>query len=168
MYRTLGKLNVAFVIINVIGSIAGAIICWSHNLVWAGFVSLIAGILYSWFVYTILGTIAEIGENVEEIREDVKKHSFSLETLENAFKTQKSRPMVQKANDISKEPAPKEKENINGSGAAAPAIRNKPGAVTPIISKEPGKVICPQCGEVQRAGRSLCWNCKVPFAETGE
>ncbi len=35
--------------------------------------------------------------------------------------------------------------------------------VAPMPGGSGGSEICPVCGEVQRAGRMICWNCGVPF-----
>ncbi len=152
MHRTLRKFNVVFVIINIIGALAGAIFCFSLGQNGVGFLSLIGGTMYSLFVYIILGTFAEIAENVEEIREESRRHPVPAAPVNPAFipQPQAGRAVPQPVNNTFARPDPQ--ANIDMSGA-----------VVPKNSQTPGKIVCPQCGEVQRADRNLCWKCGVPF-----
>lgn len=54
-------------------------------------------------------------------------------------------------------------ENESKSTVVESLAANVPGKVTPTIQGD--KMVCPKCGEVQRAGRSRCWSCGIVFSE---
>ena len=108
-----------------------------------------------------------------------KKMNQTLETIaKNLIRLEEGRKSGPKEADAvpeKKQSAPaaavKEAPKAPDRERSAPVTAAKatpPGAVTPLAGSDRETVVCPLCGEEQRAGRNLCWNCGVPFVGEDE
>ena len=173
MHETLKKINAVFGIVNVIGSIAGAIFCWTEDLIGIGFLVLLGGLAYSFFIYVILGTIAETGENVASIKEETQKQSALAESIEKALSLQKDGAVSgigHSGSTTQKNSAALQKktDNRNENSQSEVRVNEDSNTVAPTIGPKPDTMICPRCKEVQRAGRLKCWNCGALFTTDEE
>ena len=79
MNSILKKYNIAILIINLIGSIVSAIVLWVEEFIGFGFLALLGGIIYAVFIFVLIGTLVETGENVEALE-------YKISSLETAIK----------------------------------------------------------------------------------
>lgn len=129
--------------------------------------------LYFWlsFLFGAVGwalVIALPDKKLKETQETIsKKLDKQIELLKAAPKAvvtpeEANKPEAPKYERVPEKPADAPK-------AEAPKATDGRGQiVTALRGDKDDTVICPNCGEAQRAGRKVCWNCGAKFVETSE
>ena len=161
MYNNIGSkvkgLAIFGLIIGILGSLAGAIVMWAVGLTGAGFGTLIGGCLSAWIGSWVIYCIGDTNVKTTEMQEIIA--GLDRKANKQAKETAKLKETV-----VQKDEAQQTEQK-----PIQPMIRKKviggmeiPEYATAIRIAE-DKEQCTFCGEMQKAGRSVCWNCGVKF-----
>ena len=182
MYNNIGNkvkgLAIFVCVIGMVGSVIAAIVMWANHLVGAGFGTLIGGCLSawigSWVIYCIGDTNVKTTELTEQIM-DLQNDVDRLKTKDSPApigKTGQKRMPDDRKQSGERQPAPTEDSatgmfNDRGAETTSPASETeKPQAYALPARNDREK--CSKCGTIQKAGRSVCWNCGARFIRNAE
>lgn len=156
MYKNIGGkvkgLAIFAFVIGAIGSLVGAIVMWTVDMIAKGFGVLIGGCLSAWVSSWIIYCVGDTNQKVTALEQELLNLQQKAEKQEQrAFAAAKAEKAKQRMPEqIESEPQPAEKR------------RSVPD-YTHVIRISEEKEKCGYCGTVQSAGRNVCWNCGAKF-----
>ncbi|MBQ6430808.1 MAG: hypothetical protein IJJ99_02900 [Oscillospiraceae bacterium] len=139
--RTLG------IVVAILSVIGGILLAVELESVWYFLASAISATLFCIFSLAFAALLDETENNsihLTKIEGEIRKQPAPATT-------NKPAPAVASKTDVAQ---PIQKESSDQIPAQSP--------VTP-LSDSDGYIVCPHCGERQRANRTKCWNCAAPF-----
>lgn len=150
-------------IVGIVGSVIGAIVLWTHELVGAGIAVLIGGGLSawigSWVVYYIGETnvkVTEMQETIESLQKQIRHQNIVSEKEPDATKN-RSVHMSDPADEHSAHEKP---GRVVGQASTERPLQE---GFTRAIFMDEKKEKCENCGAIQKADRRVCWNCGMKF-----
>ena len=161
MFNNIGSkvkgLAVFFCVFGMIGSLAGAIVLWTNDLIAAGFGTLIGGCLFAWVGSWVSYCVGDTNVKVTGMQEELAKLRIQPVREEQKRPAPQRQDADRRAADA---PEAKPEQPSDGQTEASPEKR-----IVCAIPAGEGKVECPVCGSVQNAGRSVCWDCGAKFRD---
>lgn len=182
MYNNIGNkvkgLAIFVFVIGAIGSLVSAIVMWATDNVTAGFGVLIGGCLSawigSWVIYCIGDTNVKTTELTEQIM-DLQNDVDRLKTKDNPApigETGQKRMPDDRKQSGERQPASTEDSvtwmfDDRESKTTSPASDTEKTQAYALPARN-DREKCSKCGTIQKAGRSVCWNCGARFIRNAE
>ena len=152
-------------IVGMVGSLIGAIVLWTNDLIGAGFTALIGGCLSAWISALVIYCIGDTNVRTTELKRQIDSLEKTVSNL-NRTPEQGKQSESKKRAFVKMTLTPEQTAGHEEQATESVDGADRERAMSPIPVDE-DREKCPACGTVQKAGRNVCWSCGARFWRKG-